>query len=430
MGRIMEGLLDDIPGGTVNQKLAQNEQRIDAVKSFMQDFGAGDAGYISDDVAKDFWNSRGVALTEATKLKHEVIDNLSEISQEPVYTGHTVDLIDAEMDRLSQLDNQEMQPLITKLANWREMIQGKDLSQIESHRRYLSNVYKDQSLGTLSEPAQSFANKVYASLRGDMDEYILMQGSDADMNQWKVAMKRLENMSKDFDDTALSTALNTGQGTPEAITRLLDKDVSTINKLYDRLTPEGRDRTASGIFANWIEQATDQGDISANKLSQLISDDLTSTTGKQKFASFFGGVEGEGYKAVEGLQKVIDLTAGAERKASGNVGARVAAVGAIPGLSYAAARFIAGGDHAEGVMAAGVGLLSAGKLAQALEGPTARNLAIQIANAPPKSAREMELVKRFLDIVDTIDISGTVEGAKDKLQGEIDTRMPEYMRSN
>lgn len=403
--KAIQEILEGIPFGTGAQRFEQNQQRIAAIKDLMQQYGAGDLGDAATDIASDFWTKRGKDLTKWNNNKLEVLDQFAD---SPVNTQNTVDLIDTKIAELNELGLDKFRPLVNELTDWKNSLQstgeaGEEVSQrglaiIEELRSEFGESFNDPGLAGIKSRGQGIANEVYRSLNEDMGNAIREVGGDAAFNQWKVANRNISNMAEDFSDSSLRRALNAGESTPEAIAGLLfNKDKSTIAKLSDRLTPEGRDRARSAIIEKWAEEATDQGVLSPNKFAAAIADDLTSPTGTKKFAPFFNG---EDIRTLEGLQRVMDITADAERVARQSAIPGGLPTAVVPGLGYAAARAL-GQDPVLGLAAGTSALFGTGQIARALESPRARNLALALANTPRGSAAEMEAVKRLLDVVRT-----------------------------
>jgi hypothetical protein len=188
VGKAAQAIGERIPiTGTGGVREAQQSERIGAVKSLAQDYGATADELASpaiDDVAKDLADTRGALLTKLTAQKNAVIDKL----QGAVPAPRAISAINEQIARLSGINADAYAPVIAKLQNFRDQIaSGKTLSQIEGNRKLLGDMFSDPSLASIRTDGEKAVNAIYAPLRDDMGAFIKSNGDPLDFSRWKGA---------------------------------------------------------------------------------------------------------------------------------------------------------------------------------------------------------------------------------------------------
>jgi hypothetical protein len=368
-GKILQTVRESLGTGSVRNK--QQQARIQDVRDLVQTYGAQDLGENSNAVMQDLLSKHKTDLNKWVTAKNEVLDKLSNPDASGTEFGRTAserikDLTTLEMnhvitpklqDELNQLrsapgtsvvpmpsTNQKIDEGIAYLTSlspklysqeikalqdWKEAIQGQNLANIETLRKDIGEVFsainpdKTSSVPTTGE-------KVLASIYGskdknglpvdgvlkDMTDFIKTNGGQADMNKWLVANKNLHDMMNQLGLTAIRTAIDKGEMTPETINKVLfSKDKSTVEALYKNLTPDGQAAARSAVISraalgdNGIEATPDQFLTNVKKMSKQIG-------------VFFSG---DDLKSLEGLTRVLSYTARAgETKSTGNIGVKAA----------------------------------------------------------------------------------------------------------
>lgn len=387
IGKTARALGERIPfAGTSGVRQAQQQERIAAVKSVLDDFGATNASNASDDVARDFIAKRSSDLNKYVALKGDVISRLSASGAVPV--PKVLAAIDDQLAILAKnKDNESVARIIDDITKFRETIQGKNLSAIELERKLLGEKYNDPGLASIKSVAEGFTNKLYGPLREDMGNFIKNAGERRDYNKWYVANRQLSRMSDDLDNTAVRTTLDKGEATPEVVQRMLfSKKPSEQKALYRGLSQQGRANARMAILFKASDAAsydlpTGQRVVDPDRFRTQVKN-LSSTTGV-----FF---RGEDLEKVEGLMRTLSLTRRASEAAvNTNTGQQ-----AVPFIAGSFLTDLFGSAGAATAGAAGIGLT-----ARAYESAPVRNLLMKIPSTIKGSKEEAALVKRLMSVL-------------------------------
>jgi len=365
--------------GTGTTRAAQQETREQAVKDVLASYGADDLAAASDDVMKDLIKKKGADIQKYTKLKGDVIENLS---GESVPMAKTATAIDAEVSKLKELGSKDVEPLIEALEEAKTSFDGKSLSQVEDLRKILGEKLKSSDLATVKSQAEKVNRSLYKAVNEDMGEFIKANGEPRDFNKWKLANKRLEGGIKSMKITALKTALKKGDMTPELVQNLLfSNKPSEIKMLYKSLTPVGKSRAKVAIYQKALEKAGGMDELSTAKFRTALKN-LEKSTGV-----FF---KNDDKRVLDGLKKVLDMTKRAE------------VAGVQPPTGVQNYQFILGSMLGAGTYAGGaivpVASGSIAAVARAYESKPIRNLLIKIAKG---KGGEEKYIKSLVNLIRT-----------------------------
>lgn len=409
--RVAEG----IPGaGTTGPRLAQQQERVDAVRNLLRDFNAASTT-ASDDIMRDLAMKRSADLRRYTADKNDVITRLSDPTKTvPVPRAEAA--IDTQIARLESASPTQFAPIIdrlrqfkTDLTGMREVAQpngttvmvadGKQLKDIETLRRALGDAFKTPELAAIRTDAEKAISAIYAPLRDDMTDFISSQGQRRDATKWLVANKRLSDLAGDLDMTAFRSTLNRGDVTPEVVNNMLfSKRPSEVQQLYKSLTPQGRAAAQSAILSRAAEQSRVlQG-------ADAVIDPTTFAREVDKLGTSVGiFFNKDDLKRVEGLTRVLNLTRRAGEVAAGQEKTQVQALTSISLLGAAGV----GASQLYGLLsgvfgplvggagtAATIGTLGAS--ARIYESPAVRDILRRIPTTVPGSKEEAALIKRLL----------------------------------
>lgn len=382
VGKSAQAIGERIPiSGTGGVREAQQAERIAAVKSVAQDYGATAdelAPPVIDGVAKDLADTRGALVKKLTAQKNAVIDKLQGAVPAPKATT----AINEQIARLTGINSDAYAPVIAKLQNFRDQIaSGKTLSQIEGNRKLLGDMFSDPSLASIRGDGEKAVNAIYAPLREDMGAFIKTNGDPADFSRWKGANDQLAGLAGKLKNTALKRALATSEITPENVARLLfSTKPSDVRLLYDSLSPTGQTKAQSAIIQRAVEKAGGVDNISPDRFATQIKN-----LGGQ-IGVFFSGKD---LARVSGLGRVLSATQRASQAAIGPP-TGVQAVPYAMGAGFTSLFGLPGGISA----AAGTGLL-----ARAYESAPVRDLLLKLGRTKPGGPQEKMLLKRAVTAV-------------------------------
>jgi len=404
----VQSFAEDIPVfGTGGMRKAQQTKRVDAVRNLLRQYGAEDLAEAEDDVMKDLLSKRETDISKYTKAKEEVIEKLSAKTPQvlgekgasigvakAVQVTNAVKKIDEQISELSAMRLDEMKPVIDRLKNWRSAIENQDFKTLVADQKQIGESFKAQGLEGVRNRAEKSLSSIYGKidengkpidgLAKDITDYIKQNGGEYDVNKWMAANKQLSNMMGELEMTALKSALEKGERSPEMIKKLLySKNRSDVAALYKNLNPQGQARAKAAIIAKAAETAT--GDVSAETFSRNVKK-MGAQTGV-----FFNE---EDAKKVNGLVKVIDATNRASQSAvNPPTGARV-----LMPASYAAIATLIPGSPLERFVGATSAMALAGGAANLYESKPVRDLLIRISQAKIGSEQEAALIRRVLEV--------------------------------
>ena len=366
--------------GTGPVRESQQKQRIDAIRSFIGQYGVDDAGG-SEKIMRDLSTKRGDELAKYSGLKNEVIDRLN--NKGVVSVGGATKAIDAKIAELEGMRTAEVAPLVSMLADFKQAISGQGLRNIEELRKQLGQTLaSNPNLASVKSRGEKIARDVYRALNDDMGAFIQKNGETRDVTKWKVGNKRLESLAGELNVDSLKRTLAKGSATPEIVDRMLfSLKPSEIRSLHSGLTNEGREHARAAIVAKAAKAAKVGDDISPEKFTNEMRRLAPSVN------VFFSDKD---MKAIDGLTRALDLTRQAS-KASLSPATGVQAT--IP-IGAAVLTDMLGSGGAALASGAGVGLL-----ARAYESPRARDLMLRLASTKRGSDAEAAIARRLFSVM-------------------------------
>lgn len=380
IGKSIMAMGERVPyAGMGGPRAAQQADRVAAVKNLAQEYGAASGDELAtpavDAVANDLAKTRSTLIGKLTNQKNAVIDKIQ--GQVPV--ANATEAIDQEIGKLEATGYNGYTPVIAKLNDWRQALQGKDLRTIEQLRKQIGQDFSAPDMASVRDVAEKALSNIYGPLRSDMGAFIKNAGEPGDFNRWKVANDTLSGMVGQLKNSALKKALATADATPENVASLLfSTKPSDVRLLYSGLTSTGRAKAQAAILQKAVEKAGGMENISPDRFAGQVK-----ALGKS-IGVFF---EGKELARIDGLSRVLTAT----KRASEASLAPPTGVQAVP---YAAAALFteATGSAFKGLLAsAGSGLL-----ARAYESAPVRDLLVKLGRSKPASSQETMLMKRTL----------------------------------
>jgi hypothetical protein len=376
--------------GTGGPRRVQQATRVQAAKDLLTEYGAGDLAQASDNVMTDLLAKRGSDLTKYTGMKTEVVDKLAGVGAVPV--DRTIAEIDNQIAKLTALRTDAVNPVIARLADWRQAIQGQDLGNIETLRKQVGQAFQTPELTSVRDIGEKALTAVYKPLKEDIGNYIKFAGGTPDYNKWMVANKRLSQMAGELENDTLSRVLSKGEQTPEVVQKMLfSQKPSDARALYRGLTPDGQANARMALLSKVLEKAGGVDNLSPQKFI-IEAERLGSPMGV-----FFRGDDSQ---RVEGLLRALKLTKRAQDAAI------------MPSNGVQAMPWVAGGALATvlGPVKGAAATAGIGGLARAYESAPVRNLLMKLPTVKPGSAEEGAIFKRLTALGVTKDEPTTTEG--------------------
>lgn len=384
-GKVAQALSEQAPLGTGQSRAAQQEERINAIRSMFDEFGMNDIAAQPDAIMKDLLSKRGADINKYSTVKNEVIERLAPAGT--VELPRTMQAIDDQIAELGRRRTEGADEAIRELQKIKTDLQGRDLFQMEAYRRdVLANVFKDDPARPMSLAARDAGEKalraIYDPVRRDMGDFIKAVGDRRDFDKWKIANKRLENTAKELEVDALKSVLKKGEANSEAVNRLIfSKNPSEIRSLYRNLTPDGRAIVRSSILSKVAEKSGGVENISPERFLNSLE-----RYGKSVGVFF----KGEDLKNIEGLVRTLQLTRRAgEAGVAPKTGAQLVPIAGAAWL----------GEQLGGLGGAAAAL-SAGGMARIYESAPVRNAAAKVAQTVKGTPEEAAAAKRLLSVIE------------------------------
>jgi len=363
--------------GTGGVRAAQKKERIEAVKSFLEDYSAiNPSESLTDDLMNEFLKKRGEIVSKYSTDKKNIIDNVSALAGERSYPK-AVQTINDQIDYLNSIESSKLKPFIKQLEELRDTLPGKDLNIAESKRKLLGDSLKAEDLANVKSEADKSYNKIYSALNEDIGDTIKQFGGRKDYDKWKVANKRLSNMMDELGVTNIKAVLKKGNYEPEAIYNMLSRTKRSSNqRLYRNLTPEGKAIARTAVISRVAKDSMTDGEINPKKFINAINKESKS------IGVFFNKQQKD---RTEGLIRALNAT-------------RRADVADNNPLLVSSLQFLSGSAlmHLLGTVPSTVAVTAgAGMLARIFESRAVRNILTRLPRTTPGSKEEAALLKRL-----------------------------------
>jgi len=391
IGKTGQQIGERIPiAGTGPVRAAQQAERMDAVKNLFSQYGVTGSENLSDDIIQDVVKKRSDIVAKYTSMKNDVFNRLDAAGTVPV--NKTVQQIDDEMIRLRDVTGAD--PLINRLQELKIKLQNNpSIKAVESNRKVIGDWLKDDSLASIKTEAQKVAKKIYGPLQDDMSDFISANGQPRDLAKWKIANKNLADSIGDLEKTALKSAIDKADVTPELVMNmLLSKKPSDSALLYKSLSDEGRKNAKAAIInqvaakASVADATVPGGKVFSPEAFAREVDRLEPTV-----KNFFRGDE---LKQLQGLSRVITLTQrAAQAGVSPSTGAQIAPLVTYGGL----AQFFSsqGFGPIGSLLGTATSVGAIGGAARVYESAPVRNIMIKLAQSPKNTPEEAKLLNKL-----------------------------------
>lgn len=375
LGKMAQMAQERIPlTGTGELRAGQLNRQREAIQGVVEGFDGTDVSAIPQKVFDDIISTRGNFIARYTNEKNEVIDRLSGQGQVPM--ANTARAIDAEISRLQ--DKEQFAPIVSALESYKRDFTGRSLSEVETLRKALGDVFKSEGLANVRGEAEKTFRRLYGPVLDDMKAFISEKGERRDIARFTVANRRLAEEVQDLKDSSFKAVLNRGEVTPEVTERLLgSKKPSELQRLYKNLSDDGRRSVQSWVLGRAYQDAARGDELSPQRFINSLEKQSAAT------GIFFKGKDRD---MVEGLSRVLQYTDRASKAA------------VLTQTGQQSMPFIAGGVIAElfgGAAPAAAAALGAGVLARAYESTPVRNALMKIGRAKKGTSAEEQLVRRF-----------------------------------
>jgi len=387
----------------INKDIKNHYGISDELKEELDQFGWSDlyADSIDGIIAKNVSDNATMDSTQGPHTQY-IVFSPSQIKSASAQSSAvpmpaTTAKIDDSIAKLKGLKTAEVAPVITKLEDWKQAIQGQDLKNIELLRKQIGETFTAPEMAAVRSTGERVLSDIYGAVKEDMTDYIGEKGGQQALNKWQVANKELSKMMGDLDLTILKNTLEKGVDRPEVVKNMLfSKDRSVIQALNKNLTAKGRESARSAIMQEVGKKIGE--DASPEK---FLSEMRKLKNGGDPVGVFFTG---DDLKAIEGLTRVLKATTRASQAginpATGVQAVMPLSIIGMGGASVALEKYF--GKGLPGLLAS-VGLVgAAGGGARLYESPTVRNILMKLPTVKPGSVEEGALFKRLLEAAQAV----------------------------
>ena len=349
---------------TAGQQAAQQRTRQDITETFVDKFTPS-----YDEIKSSITGKRKRIETAAVNA----MDNaLSKASGATLSKQNTVDAIESEITRLTELPNGQPRTMIDEstvntLSGYLEDV--KNASSVTDLRDLRTDLRDSLSpkFGEKSNRKEGAIKRIYGSMTRDMDETVKSAVTPREFAQYKRGNAVYGREAEKLKKGRIKKVLQAGDDlSPEQIDRnLLSKDSVVRGQLYNSLDSAGRDNARAAIIRKLADDSSRGGELSVNQfLTKLNQNDKALQT-------FFRGRD---RKELEGLRNALEATRSAQDAAVN------------PPTGQRLAPYLVGGGAI-----ADLGLTIAGTLGSAIgykayQSKPVRNALLKLANTPKGSS--------------------------------------------
>lgn len=349
---------------TAGQQAAQQRTRQDVAETFVDKFTPS-----YDDIKSSITGKRERIETAAVNA----MDNaLSKASGATVSKQNTVDAIESEIKRLTELPNGQARAVVDESAvnTLTDYLADVQNASNVTDLRDLRTTFRDDlspKFGEKSNRKDAAIKRVYGAMTRDMDETVKAAVTPREFAQYKRGNAVYGREAEKLKKGRIKKVLQAGDDlSPEQINRnLLSGDSVVRGQLFNSLDSVGRDNARAAIIRKLADDASRGGELSVNMfLTKLNQNDKALQT-------FFRGRD---RKELEGLRNALEATRSAQDAAVN------------PHTGQRLAPYLVGGGAI-----ADLGLTIAGTLGSAIgykayQSKPVRNALLKLASTPKGSS--------------------------------------------
>lgn len=349
---------------TAGQQAAQQRTRQDAAETFVDKFTPS-----YDEIKSSITGKRKRIETAAVSA----MDNaLSKASGATLSKQNTVDAIESEIKRLTELPNGQPRAVVDESAvnTLTDYLADVQNASNVTDLRDLRTTFRDDlspKFGEKSNRKDAAIKRVYGAMTRDMDETVKAAVTPREFAQYKRGNAVYGREAEKLKKGRIKKVLQAGDDlSPEQIDRnLLSKDSVVRGQLYNSLDSTGRDNARAAIIRKLADDASRGGELSVNMFLKKLRDN------DKALQTFFRGRD---RKELDGLRSALEATRSAQDAAVN------------PPTGQRLAPYLVGGGAI-----ADLGLTIAGTLGSAIgykayQSKPVRNALLKLANTPKGSS--------------------------------------------
>lgn len=370
-GKIVQDTGESVPVIGSGGRVQQQAQRQKAVQDLLDEYGVAPGQDFRPVVAEELIKKRQSLLTRLTGVKESIKDRATGV----VPVGKAIQQIDDEIAKNSRVLGDQAQGANQLLADFKSVLQGKDLRTLEEARKWLGQQLDDPSRAGIKDMLGKSKDAVYGALKSDIETHVAATAGKPAAVAWRKANDSLSAMINEAEKTSLGTVLNKAEMTPEAVKQMISSlNPSDVARLNANLTSQGRAAARSAVIQKAFDSAFRDGKFSEEAFNTALGKELKTS------GAFFNSAQ---MAQAEGLRKLLNATSRASKVGLlPETGAKLSIPAAMVGLSN-----LLGGSTISGLGAYG----TIGALSRAYESAAVRNYLIRLSKMPPKELERQAL---------------------------------------
>ena len=375
--------------GTGPMRAAQQQKRGEAVDRFI----GKHEEWSYESVVKSLLKKRDKIKNKAGDVLNQTGETLDNVGEIP--TNSTNSAIASSSGALSRpgviqsgspLD--KIQTLIDAMDEAPQTFTS--LKENRTEFREIVETLDPTSRSQLSSRQKALLKEIEAGMTKDLTKFAQQNLPPDDFKKWQKANKIYAQHVVDMKKTKIKNLLDKGDVTPEIVDQmLLSKKKSEVKKLYDSLTPKGRQNAKAAIINKVVDKLS-------TRVGGLTPNSFATEMAKLKIPTdvFF---KGQDRAELEGLLKVLNATRKAQdASAMLQTGQQNSMLATLAGVATMPLTTIAG-------------IVGGGGLARLYESKQVRDLLLKASTVPAGSTEFEKIMRQFMEVATPI-----VQTSKDK----------------
>lgn len=284
LGKFAEEVAANIPiVGTGKNRAFQAEQRVEKVRTFLEDAGINELKDAPKEVFDDLMKTRGARIDKYVNEKNRIIADLSKPTEQvippprvqydpalgvnrsiqdaprmeakKVPMVRTNQYIDEQIARLSNTPSENSNRLISELSQIKSEINNNSLESVELNRKRLGERFKAGGMENIRTEGQSIISNIYKPLLDDMGSFIENNAGKEASQSWKKARAILKEDIDEVKEQGLNALIKRGKADPLVIQDIIIGENNPKNRrmskmIYRNLSSEGKKELDNLFISN------------------------------------------------------------------------------------------------------------------------------------------------------------------------------------
>jgi hypothetical protein len=395
----------------------------------------GETPLISQQLADSFAEGRQTALNTYNQQWTEALDTVPEDARLPVdnaitYLDDQIEKFRAAGDTTTDVNvpqtpgaNAEAeagmrnmnQGIISRLEQYKAVLQNKRLEDLELNRRQLREIFKPSDPNAPVDPNAQVYRGLYTALRDDMAEAVRVHGGDEAYERFIDAGENLNAIHDQLNSEALRELVKRYsrdemkvEANPDIIYRVATSDdPEIVRDVMNMMDDNGQRLVETAVVQDIMERSTENiRDVSPNRFANYLHEQL-----EQRGVP----MTEERRELLKGTEILLDMTRRPEDMLRQQPVDATANMTRAPGMRYGLARLIFHNIVVGGGLVAGT-MLSMRNLSTLYESPQMRDTLLELAETGGKAQRAEELTRTLIRGLINPDVQQSAQEAAPRRQ--------------